>query len=184
MVSSGRCRYTSIQSTSSVNWGIRPYQQLLAGCLGQHPAQVPRLLPLAPVGELHRAELGRVVARRGLDDHVVSPQCPAQFQRRRHQRAHVRLGEVSPLLRLDLPVRPRVSVGPPRQRLHGQPPHPGLVRRPDHADAHLPGPDAAPQSAVGLVGHHHRRVREPPPGQFLYRAPAVHRAAFPRPGHT
>ena len=29
-------------------------------------------------------------------------------------------------------------------------------RRSDHADAYVPGPDAARQSAVRLIGHHHR----------------------------
>ncbi len=56
------------------------------------------------------------------------------------------------------------------------------MSRPHHAGAHLPGTDAAPQSAVGFVGHHHRRLCEPPPGQFPDPLPAVHRATSRRPG--
>src|SRR5215510_7209701 len=67
-----------------------PDQHRFAGSLGQHPAQVLRLLALAPVGELHGGELGRVAVRPDVDDGLVGPQRPAQVQRRRHERAHVR----------------------------------------------------------------------------------------------
>jgi hypothetical protein len=53
------------------------------------------------------------------------------------------------------------------------------MRRLDHSDTHFPGPDAARQAVVRLVGHHHRRVRESPSDQFFYRTPAFHRCYLP-----
>ena len=39
----------------------------------------------------------------------------------------------------------------------------------------LTGVTTRPGAVVGLVGHHHLRMRETPPRQFLYRTPAFHR---------
>jgi hypothetical protein len=143
------------------------------------------LLAFAPVGELHAPKLRRVGIRGQLEHGLIGPRAPAQLERRGDQPLHVWLGQVAAIGLGDGPDRARRVPGRPGQGFHGQPPHPGLVRRPDHADAHLPGPDVARQAAVRLVGHHHRSVPEPPPDQFLHRAPALHnRLLQPTAGHA
>ena len=85
--------------------------------------------------------------RRDIDDGLVRPQGPAQVQRGADQPPHLRLGQVAARVSGGTArIGPCVSPGRPRQRLHGQPPHPGLVRRPDHA---RPPPPGSGRSAPG-----------------------------------
>ena len=67
-------------------------QRLGQGSRGQL-AQVGRLLTFPPVGELRGQELRRVGIRRHLEHGLISPQAPAQLQRRRDQPPHVRLSQ-------------------------------------------------------------------------------------------
>jgi hypothetical protein len=152
-----------------------PDQQRLGRRGRPHPAQIAGLLAFAPVGELHAERLGRVGLRGDVKDSLVRPQAPAQLQRCGDQPAHVGLSQVASVVRDRRDGHDRAGRvrGWPRQRLHGQPPHPGPAA-PDHTDAHVPGPDAARQAVVCLVGHHHPCMRESPPDQVLHRTPALH----------
>jgi hypothetical protein len=48
------------------------------------------------------------------------------------------------------------------------------MSNPDDPDTDVPRPDAALQPVMRLVSHHHLRLPESEPGEFFYRAPAVH----------
>ena len=137
--------------------------------------QVGGLLALAPVGELHAAQLVLVGIRRDLDDGLVGPQGPAQVQRGADQPPHLRLGQVALGVRRHGQDRDPACPRP----VQAAPPWPAAAPRPRAPPGSCaPPPPGSGRSAPGRCAPRWpsppARARTPT-DQVLHRTPALHR---------